>query len=128
MNQSVFFLSLGCDKNLSDSEHMLGLLREAGFRFTDMEEDADVAVVNTCCFIGDAKEESIQEILRLASLKETARLKALIVTGCLSERYASELEKELPEIDGALGIGSWDRIVSVVEEALQKKHPHVFDE
>ncbi len=128
MNESVFFLSLGCDKNLSDSEHMLGLLREAGFRFTDMEEDADVAVVNTCCFIGDAKEESIQEILRLASLKETARLKALIVTGCLSERYASELEKELPEIDGALGIGSWDRIVSVVEEALQKEHPHVFDE
>ncbi|MBR6322382.1 MAG: 30S ribosomal protein S12 methylthiotransferase RimO [Lachnospiraceae bacterium] len=127
MNETVYFLSLGCDKNLSDSEHMLGLLRDAGYRFTDDETQAEVAVVNTCCFIGDAKKESIAEILRLSQYKEDSGLKALVVTGCLSERYASELEKELPEIDGALGIGSWDRIAEVVSEALEKKHPHVFD-
>ena len=127
MNETVFFLSLGCDKNLSDTEHMLGLLSDAGYRFTDDESEAEVIIINSCCFIGDAKEESISEILQAAALKEEGKLRALVVTGCLSERYASELERELPEIDGALGIGSWDKIVSVVSEALEKKHPHVFD-
>lgn len=123
---NIFFLSLGCDKNLSDSEHMLKLLSDAGYSFTEAEEEADIVIVNTCCFIGDAKEESIREILRLASYKENGRLKALITTGCLSERYQKELEAELPEIDGALGISAWDRIVYVVQEALEGRKPHVY--
>ena len=127
MSEKIFFLSLGCDKNLSDSEHMLGILQEEGYEFTDDETEAGIIIINTCCFIGDAKEESIQEILRCAGYKETGSLKALVVTGCLSERYASEMETELPEIDGCLGIGSWDRIGEVVRDALLKKHPHVFD-
>ncbi len=123
----VFFLSLGCDKNLSDAEHMLALLADAGYEFTDFEEDADVIIVNSCCFIGDAKEESISEILRLSAYKEEGELKALIVTGCLSERYQKELMTELPEVDGALGIGSWDRIVDVVDRAVKGTHPELFE-
>lgn len=122
----VFFLSLGCDKNLSDAEHMLSLLANAGYEFTDLEEEADVIIVNSCCFIGDAKEESISEILRLSAYKEEGSLKALIVTGCLSERYQKELMTELPEVDGALGIGSWDCIVDVVSDALKGTHPELF--
>lgn len=122
----VFFLSLGCDKNLSDAEHMLSILAEAGYEFTDLEEEAEVIIVNSCCFIGDAKEESISEILRLSAYKGEGCLKALIVTGCLSERYQKELMTELPEVDGALGIGSWDRIADVVADALNKKHPELY--
>ena len=99
---NVFFLSLGCDKNLSDSEHMLKLLQDAGYEFTDEEEKADVAIVNSCAFIGDAKEESISEILRLSSYKKTGKLKVLVVTGCLSERYRNEILSELPEVDAAV--------------------------
>ena len=126
MNEKIFFLSLGCDKNLSDSEHMLGILRDEGYIFTDDESEADVIIINTCCFIGDAKEESISEILRCASYKENGKLQALVVTGCLSERYASELFTELPEIDGALGISSWDRIADVVREALGHEKPRLY--
>ncbi len=122
----VCFISLGCDKNLTDSEHMLGILKEAGYSFTDDENDADIVIINTCGFIGDAKKESIDEILRIAALKENGTLQALVVTGCLAERYASELEKEIPEIDGALGIASWDRIAEVVSDAVNGLHPHVF--
>lgn len=123
--QNIFFSSLGCDKNLSDSEHMLAILRDAGFSFTDSEDEADVAIVNSCCFIGDACEESIQEILRLSEYKKD-RLKALIVTGCLSERFKDDFFRELPEVDGILGIGSFDHIAEVVEEALSGKRSAVF--
>ncbi|MBO4410785.1 MAG: 30S ribosomal protein S12 methylthiotransferase RimO [Lachnospiraceae bacterium] len=125
---SVFFLSLGCDKNLSDSEHMLKLLSDAGFSFTDREEEADAAVINTCAFIGDAKKESIDEIFRLSSYKKTGRLRALVVAGCLAERYQKELLSEIPEIDGAVGTSSWDRLPEVLAEALAGKRPSVFDE
>ena len=122
----VFFLSLGCDKNTSDSEHMMRFLLDGGFEFTDDEKEADVAVVNSCCFIGDAAEESINEIIRLGKLKEEASLKALIVAGCLSERYQDEFLEELPEVDGILGISSWDRITEVVENALAGRRTAVF--
>ena len=123
---NVFFLSLGCDKNLSDSEHMLKLLQDAGYEFTDEEEKADVAIVNSCAFIGDAKEESIAEILRLSSYKKTGKLKVLVVTGCLSERYRNEILSELPEVDAAVGISAWDHIPEVVEEALRGKKAACF--
>ena len=116
----VFFESLGCDKNLTDSEKMLGLLSRAGYSFTDDEREADVIVVNTCAFIGDAKEESIQEILRLAKCKE-GKCRSLIAAGCLAERYKDEILKELPELDGVIGTSSWDGIVSLVEETLERR-------
>ena len=124
----VYFLSLGCDKNTSDSEHMMRFLLDGGFTFTDDEREADVAVVNSCCFIGDAAEESINEIIRLGRLKEEGRLRALIVAGCLSERYQDEFLRELPEVDGILGISSWDRILDVVQNALQGKRTAVFED
>ncbi len=117
----IFFESLGCDKNLVDSEKMLGLLSRAGHSFTNDEREADVIVVNTCAFIGDAKEESIQEILRLAKYKEEGRCRSLIAAGCLAERYKDEILKELPELDGVIGTSSWDGIVSLVEETLQRR-------
>lgn len=123
----ILFISLGCDKNLVDSEKMLGILSHSGYEFTDEEEKADVIIINTCCFIGDAKEESIQSILEAAQYKETGVCKALIVTGCLAERYRDEIMKELPEVDGILGIASWQNIVQVVEKALQKNRPQCFE-
>jgi len=124
----IFFLSLGCDKNLCDSEHMLSLLSDAGHSFTDSEEEAEVIVVNTCCFIGDAKEESINEILRLAELKKTGKLRLLLVTGCLSERYRQELMDEMPEVDGALGIASWDRLPELLKRAAAGERPMFYDD
>lgn len=124
----IFFQSFGCDKNRVDTEHMLYLLREAGYEFTDDETNADIAILNTCCFIGDAKKESIEEILRLATLKESASLKSLIVTGCLSERYSRDFYEALPEVDGILGISAWDSIVSVVKKALKGEKPAVFQD
>ena len=124
----VYFLSLGCDKNTSDSEHMMRFLLDGGFTFTDDEREADVAVVNSCCFIGDAAEESINEIIRLGRLKEEGRLRALIVAGCLSERYQDEFLRELPEVDGILGISSWDRILDVVQNALSGRRTAVFED
>ena len=123
---NIYVSSLGCDKNLCDTEHMLSLLSKAGYGFTDDESAADIIIVNSCCFIGDAQEESIEEILHLSRQKETGKCKALVVTGCLSERFQADFEQELPEVDGILGISSWDEIVPVVEEALQGRHPHVF--
>ncbi len=124
----VYFLSLGCDKNTSDSEHMMHGLLDGGFTFTDDEREAEVAVVNSCCFIGDAAEESISEIIRLGKLKTEGKLRALIVTGCLAERYQDEFLKELPEVDGILGISSWDRLPEVVEAALSGKRMAVFSD
>ena len=106
----ILFISLGCDKNLVDSEVMLGLLTKHGYTLTDDETQADVIVINTCCFIHDAKEESINTILEMAQYKEQ-NLKALVVAGCLAERYKDEILKEIPEIDAVLGTTSYDSIV-----------------
>lgn len=118
---NVLFISLGCDKNLVDSEVMLGLLTSRGFQLTDDETRADVIVINTCCFIHDAKEESIQTILDMAAYKQTGSLKALIVTGCLAQRYQQEILTEIPEVDEVLGTTSYDEIVDAIEEALDGK-------
>ncbi len=116
---NILFISLGCDKNLVDSEYMIGMLNAAGYTITDDENAADVIVVNSCCFIGDAKEESIQTILTMAKYKETGKLKALIVTGCLAQRYQDEVLAELPEVDAVLGTNAYDAIVEAVEGALK---------
>ncbi|MDI9241694.1 30S ribosomal protein S12 methylthiotransferase RimO [Fusibacillus kribbianus] len=123
----ILFVSLGCDKNLVDSEVMLGLLSRAGYEFTDDETEAEVIVVNTCCFIGDAKEESINTILEMAAQKETGKCKVLIVSGCLAQRYKDEVLKEIPEVDGILGTASCDKIVEVVEETLKGKKGQEFE-
>ena len=102
---NLLFISLGCDKNLVDTEKMLGLLGKEGYAFVDDENEADVIVINTCCFIGDAKEESVNTILEMARLKETGRLKALLVTGCLAQRYKEEITTEIPEVD------AWDNLI-----------------
>lgn len=113
---NILFVSLGCDKNLVDSEYMLGILTKAGHRIVDEEEQAEVIVINSCCFINDAKEESIETILEMAQYKQTGKLKKLIVTGCLAERYREEIFKEMPEVDAILGTNSLDRILELVEE------------
>lgn len=114
----VLFISLGCDKNLVDSEEMLGLLTKAGHSIVDDENDADVIVVNTCCFIGDAKEESVNTILEMAEYKKSGQVKVLIVTGCLAQRYQKEIIEEIPEVDAVLGTMSFDGIVKAIEEAV----------
>lgn len=114
----ILFVSLGCDKNLVDTEEMLGLLKNEGYSFTDDETEADIIVINSCCFINDAKEESINTILEMAELKKEGNLKALIVTGCLAERYKDEVLKEIPEVDAVLGTASYDNIVQVIEKVL----------
>lgn len=117
----ILFVSLGCDKNLVDSEVMLGLLEEKGYIITNEEKEADVVVINTCCFIGDAKEESIENIIEMGRLKQTGKLKSLIVTGCLAERYKDEIQKELPEVDAIVGTTATEAIVEAVEETLKGK-------
>ena len=114
----ILFISLGCDKNLVDSEEMLGLLNSRGYTFTDDETEADVIVINTCCFINDAKEESVQTILEMAEQKKTGRCKALIVTGCMAQRYKQEILDEVEEVDMVLGTTAYDKIVDAVEAAL----------
>lgn len=124
----ILFISLGCDKNLVDTEVMLGLLSEKGYTFTDDEEQAEIVVVNTCCFIGDAKEESIQNILSMAKRKESGQLKALIVSGCLAQRYHDEIQKEIPEVDAVIGTTAIDKIVDTVEKVLESKSEnHIED-
>lgn len=115
----IFFVSLGCDKNLVDSEMMLGMLSEAGHEITDDEYEADVVVVNTCCFILDAKEESINALIEYGELKQNGKLKLLVATGCLAQRYAKEIHDEIPEVDVILGTASFDEIVRTVEEAMK---------
>lgn len=115
---NILFISLGCDKNLVDSEVMLGLLDSRGYQIVDDETIADVIVVNTCCFIHDAKEESIQTILEMAEYKKTGRLKALVVTGCLAQRYQQEIIDEIPEVDAVIGTASYDKIAEAIDEAL----------
>lgn len=114
----ILFISLGCDKNLVDSEVMIGLVRERAFELTDDEQEADVIVVNTCCFVNDAKEESINTILEMAELKKTGKLKALIATGCLAQRYREDIEKEIPEVDAIIGTTGYEDIVTAIDNAL----------
>ena len=118
---NVLFVSLGCDKNLVDSEHMLGDLMDNGFSICDSEEEADIIVVNTCSFIADAMEESIQTIIDLGSYKENGRLKALIVTGCLGQRFTEDILKDLPEVDAIIGTNSYDELVNAINTVLEKK-------
>ena len=125
---NVLFISLGCDKNLVDTEVMLGLLAKKGYKMTDDETKADVIVVNSCCFINDAKEESIQTILEMSKYKEEGSLKALIVTGCLAQRYKQEIIDEIPEVDAVLGTTSYDSIVDAIEEALEGKSDVIMED
>jgi ribosomal protein S12 methylthiotransferase len=112
----VLMISLGCDKNLVDSEKMLGLLADSGYEFTDDEQEADAVVVNTCCFINDAKQESIDNLLQMAELRKQGKIKALVATGCLAERYREEIQKEIPEVDEILGTTAIDSLVSALDE------------
>ena len=121
----ILFISLGCDKNLADSEEMLGLLTGNGHEIVDSEEEADAIVINTCCFIHDAKEESVNTILEMAEYKKTGTCKILIVTGCMAQRYKEEITEEIPEVDAVLGTTSYGDIVKALNEA---EAGHVFRE
>lgn len=123
----VLFVSLGCDKNRVDSEVMLGMLSDRGYEFTDDEEQAEAAVVNTCCFINDAKEESVNTILELAERKKSGQLKALLVTGCLAQRYKEEIQKEIPEVDEVLGTTALDSIATALDKALEGQEETFFE-
>ena len=113
----VLFVSLGCDKNLVDTEMMLSMLEDSGHTFTDDADEAEAVIVNTCCFIGDAKEESINTLLEFAQSKNEGRLKALIACGCLAQRYRKEIRKEIPEVDALVGTNAIDEIVQALDEA-----------
>ncbi len=117
----LLLISLGCDKNLVDSEVMLGMLAQKGYTFTDDETEAEAVVVNTCCFINDAKEESVNTILEMAELKKSGQVKALVVAGCLAQRYQKEIQEEIEEVDAVLGTTAADRIAEALEEALAGK-------
>ena len=124
----ILFISLGCDKNLVDTEVMLGLLASRGYEMTDDETEADIIVINTCCFIHDAKEESIQNILDMAEYKKEGKVKALIVTGCLAERYRQEILDEIPEVDEVLGTTAYDKILDAVDRALEGRHSVILSD
>jgi len=115
----ILFISLGCDKNLVDSEVMLGILSEEGCQFTDDASEAEAVVINTCCFIGDAKEESINTILEMAELRKNGKVRALIVTGCLAQRYQEEIQKEIPEVDAIIGTTAFSAITRALKEVLE---------
>lgn len=124
----IFFVSLGCDKNLVDSEMMIGMLAEKGHVITDDENEAEVVVVNTCCFILDAKQESIDTILQMAELKKNGKMKVLIVTGCLGERYREEIQSEIPQVDAILGTNSFDLIAEAIDEVMEGKKQNHFND
>ncbi|MGX8728441.1 MAG: radical SAM protein, partial [Lachnospiraceae bacterium] len=125
----LYMVSLGCDKNRVDSEKMLGILSDRGFVLTDDETEAEAAVINTCCFIDAAKEESIEEILTLAELKKTAKLKVLVVAGCLAQRYKEAVFEQMPEVDALVGTTAFDAVADAVLTALDgKKKAHILDE
>lgn len=123
---NICFISLGCDKNLVDSEVMLGLLRKEGYSLTNNEAEADIIIINTCCFIHDAKQESIDTILEMAEYKKAGRLKVLAVAGCLAQRYQEEITKEIPEVDALIGTTSLDAVVQVIRSALEKGNSSSF--
>lgn len=119
--ENVCLISLGCAKNLTDSEVMLFKLKEAGYNITTREDDADIIIVNTCCFIDSAKQESIDMILDVADYKKVAKLKTLIVAGCMGERFKQEILDELPEVDGVCGTGDFEDIVFVIEKIKERR-------
>ncbi len=123
MTEKIKMVTLGCEKNLVDSEIMSGLVAQRGYELVEDKEEATVIIVNTCGFIDAAKEESVNTILEMAELKETGSLKALIVSGCLTQRYKEALMQEMPEIDGIVGTGDFDKINDIVDEALRGKKP-----
>ena len=122
----VLFISLGCDKNLADSEEMLGLLTGKGHEIVDSEEEAEVIVINTCCFIHDAKEESVENILEMAEYKKAGTCKVLIVTGCMAQRYKEEIIQEIPEVDAVLGTTSYMDILKAIDETCEGRHFQEF--
>lgn len=124
---NVLLISLGCDKNLVDSERMLGILYDKGYQIVEEEEKADIIVINSCCFINDAKEESIETILEMAEWKKKGNVKILVVTGCLAQRYRKEILEEIPEIDAIVGTAAYEEIVEAIEEALQGKKSEKFE-
>ena len=122
----VAFISLGCAKNLVNTEQMMALCRDAGLTLTDTPEGSDVVVINTCGFIDSAKAEAIDNILAMAELKKRGQLKKILVTGCLSQRYKDEITESMPEVDGLLGTGSYSEIVSAIDEVLKDEMPRRF--
>ena len=122
----ILFVSLGCDKNLVDTEMMLGMLVQKGYTITDDETEADVVVVNTCCFINDAKQESINTLLEMAELRKNGDIKALVAAGCLAQRYREEIQKEIPEVDAIVGTTAIDAIVDALDEVLAGEHHNHF--
>lgn len=123
----ILFVSLGCDKNLVDSEEMLGILSKEHYEFTDDETEADIIIINTCCFVNDAKEESINTILSMSEYRKNGNCKALIVTGCLAQRYQEEISKEIPEVDAIIGTSSYDSIAEAVRSALEGNGYEKYD-
>ncbi len=115
----ILFVSLGCDKNLADTEMMLGMLRDRGYSFTDDEAEAEAVIVNTCCFIGDAKEESIQALLDMAELKDSGQLRALVAAGCLAQRYREEIQREIPQVDAIVGTMAIEEIADALDGILE---------
>lgn len=122
----ILFVSLGCDKNLVDTEVMLGMLEKKGYSFTDDETQAQIAIVNTCCFINDAKEESINTLLELAQLKNSGNLKVLIAAGCLAQRYQEEIQEEIPEVDAIIGTLAIDSVTDALENVLKNAPCNYF--
>jgi ribosomal protein S12 methylthiotransferase len=124
----ILFVSLGCDKNLVDTEMMLGMLVQKGYTITDDENEADIVVVNTCCFIGDAKQESINTLLEMAELRKTGDIKALVAAGCLAQRYKEEIQKEIPEVDAIVGTTAIDAITDALDEVFDgRRGNHIED-
>ncbi len=126
MMKKILFVSLGCDKNLVDSEMMLGMLAQSGYEFTDDEREADIVVINTCCFINDAKEESINTILEMAEYKKNGLIEMLIVTGCLAQRYREEIQTEIPEVDAIVGTTAISEIVKTFDEVTGGKRQNHY--
>lgn len=124
----LMFISLGCDKNLVDTEIMMGLLTKKDITFTDDESEAEIIVVNTCCFINDAKEESVNTILDMAEYKKTGSCKVLIVAGCMAQRYRQEIIDEIPEVDAIIGTASYDKIIEVLDDVLAGKNHNVLED
>ncbi len=128
MRDKILFISLGCDKNLVDSERMLGFLSEKGYGFTDDETEADIVVINTCCFINDAKQESIDTILEMAQLRQNGDIRALVAAGCLAQRYREEIQKEIPEVDIIIGVSAIDEITRALDEFFEGKKENHYGE
>lgn len=126
-SMKILFISLGCDKNLVDSERMLGKLAGHGYEMTDDETEADIIIINTCCFIDSAKEESIQTILDMARYKTEGRCTALIVTGCMAERYRQEVLDEIPEVDAIIGTNSYNKIEDAILQVGNGIRPSILE-